>query len=143
MLPFSTPNMAFNIAAKAPVFFDTLSLKENCCAAESTETFIKRTQSGADCSIYYGRWDNDDEREEFLVKRVSIDRQCYDELCRALGTWGVRLWNGFCESNPEVLDGERFDLTISENGKSISACGTNAYPENYHSFTSALQKLFE
>ena len=143
MLPFSAPNLALNITAKAPMYFDTLSLKENCCAAESTETLIKRTQSGADCSIYYGRWDNDDEREGFLTKRVSIDKPRYDELCKSLGAFGVRLWNGFCASDPNVLDGERFDLAVSVNGREISACGTNAYPENYHKFTSALQKLFE
>ena len=54
----------------------------------------------------------------------------------------IRSWNGFNEANKYVLDGDGFSLYITlTDGKTISAHGSNAYPQGYGSFREGLRNL--
>lgn len=53
-------------------------------------------------------------------------------------------WNGFDKSKKNVSDGSRFSLSIVfENGESISASGSNAFPEGYAEAEADIRALFE
>lgn len=56
--------------------------------------------------------------------------------CRADG------WDGFHESNADVLDGTSFTFEASfADGSSVSASGTNAFPEGYGEFVQGIRLL--
>ena len=72
--------------------------------------------------------------------RVSIDEGeerpfstgAVDELMNAIDTYDVASWDGFSESDYNVLDGESFRLEIGlTDGTSVLARGDNAFPDNY------------
>lgn len=53
-------------------------------------------------------------------------------------------WEGFSMTDTYVLDGDGFSLSLMfVDGKRMSADGTNAYPEGYREFTSAMRSLFD
>ena len=55
----------------------------------------------------------------------------------------VTRWNGFDKYNPHVLDGDGFSLHIKyNNGKNVSAHGSNAQPLGFHKFVSDMTELF-
>ena len=50
----------------------------------------------------------------------------------AIDTCDVASWDGFNESDYDVLDGENFRLEIGfSDGTSVLARGDNAFPDNY------------
>ena len=53
-------------------------------------------------------------------------------------------WDGFDESQDNVLDGEGFRLEISfTDGASIRANGNNAFPEDYFSAIGEIQEILD
>ena len=62
-----------------------------------------------------------------------------EALCTESGVAG---WNGFNRSNPDVCDGDGFSLYITyEDGKTISAHGSNSFPSGYRDFRDGLREL--
>ena len=52
-------------------------------------------------------------------------------------------WDGFSEDNPNMLDGESFRLNIAYvDGVSVTARGSNAFPEGYFKVKSAIRDFF-
>ena len=130
-------------AVKAPIVFEKLSLSENWCEAESREYELVWDGKDFVCSLYYGRWNDDEEREECLEKRVTLGKAEYDGFCEGLGKWGVRGWLGQSYSNPDVLDGEGFHLSIEIGGKKHWSGGSNSWPEGYREFYEGLKAFFK
>ena len=55
-----------------------------------------------------------------------------EELEEMIAGYEIGDWNGFSEADRRMLDGEDFLLSIHfEDGKLISANGSNAFPKNY------------
>ena len=55
---------------------------------------------------------------------------------------GMAAWDGFRGSDPRVLDGESFSLTLAyADGTTVQASGENAFPEGYHEAAEALEAI--
>lgn len=61
-----------------------------------------------------------------------LPRTLLDDLQNVLQLNDVAAWDGFHETDPNVLDGEGFSFyAVYTDGMTISASGSNAFPENY------------
>lgn len=130
-------------AAKAPLRFESLSLCESWCSAQKREYLLTFDGNALTCCEYYGNWRDDNEREEWLEKRITLTKADYDSLCELFGSIGMRGWLGKSYSNPDVLDGEGFHLELSENGRRSWSGGSNAFPEGYREFIERLRGIFD
>lgn len=68
--------------------------------------------------------------------------EIYEKILSYVNEYNVAAWDGFHESNPDVLDGEgfSFDMVLGDDRK-ISAGGSNAWPDNYGSFHRAFENI--
>lgn len=128
--------------------FTKLILHESGCVAEENEYELVKTEKGIRISNFFGNWWDSGEgvhsRKNCLAKRRGGGMQLYEELAKRFGELGVEAWDGFDETDQNVLDGDGFWLEIElEDGGTVSAHGTNAYPPNYHEFIGILRGLFE
>ncbi len=74
----------------------------------------------------------------------SMDPGLMTELQDAIRTYGIEAWNGFHESNPNVLDGEGFWLELSfADGASVYASGDNAFPDSYSDAMSCIDGILD
>ena len=71
-------------------------------------------------------------------------KDCYVQLVGLLDEYDVQGWDGYYESNPHVLDGDSFDLTITRrDGTTLRAHGTNIAPKGFREFENAYHTMFE
>ena len=136
-------NAVLSQSEKAPIMFESFSLSENWCSAERREYLLVWDGEKLTCSLYYGCWRDDDEREESLEKRISLDKTAYEKLCGEFASVGMRSWLGKSYSNSDVLDGEGFNLSLTEKGKRFWSGGSNSWPEGYREFYDTLSNIFE
>ena len=62
----------------------------------------------------------------------SMDEETVQKLMEVIEAYNVSSWDGFDETNENVLDGEGFSLEIGfTDGTSVKALGDNAFPEQY------------
>ena len=74
---------------------------------------------------------------------VRVDADFADRLDAILEEFGVVAWNGFRESDDDVLDGIGFTLDVSfTDGRKIDAVGYMMWPENYDDAVGAFHVLF-
>ena len=67
-----------------------------------------------------------DEESQFM------DEETVQTLMEVIEAFNVSSWDGFDETNENVLDGEGFSLEIGfTDGTSVKALGDNAFPEQY------------
>lgn len=72
-----------------------------------------------------------------------VDESFVQEVTKLLSTYHVEKWYNYRKSNKHVLDGDSFDLHISnENGDHLSAQGYEKWPKNYREVKEGLDKLF-
>ena len=84
--------------------------------------------------------DGKSEEEATIIK---IDDQVIEGLINILNKYNVKSWNGFKKSDPNVLDGNSFSMSITEKDDSnISASGYMMWPNNYHEVKDELNTLF-
>ena len=105
---------------------------------------IKDINGEMTLSHYSGNWPYDDslEMEDCLEQRKALTDEEYEELCDLLERIGMRSWDGYSGSDPDVLDGGGFSLDVLfKDGESIWANGENAYPDGYGEMFSALTGL--
>ena len=77
------------------------------------------------------------------VADTAIDAAVLEQLGQLLGTYGVAGWDGFDKSKRNVRDGSDFALEILlEDGSTVSACGGNAFPENYAEVLPEIRGLY-
>lgn len=66
------------------------------------------------------------------------------ELGQVVSDCGMEGWNGVYSTEYEVLDGECFSLELEfADGVTVSASGSNAFPEGYDEATGAMDDIFE
>ena len=129
---------------KTGLVFRRITLSISGMIASTREYEVLKTALGIEASVYDGPWNFNKGTSRKSCRQASkrYNRQSYDMLCEKLEQLGVRKWNGFSGSNPNVLDGEMFSLEIElEDGSLISAHGSNAYPDNYQKFEKCLYEL--
>ena len=62
----------------------------------------------------------------------SMDEETVQMLMEVIEAYNVSSWDGFDETNENVLDGEGFSLEIGfTDGTSVKALGDNAFPDQY------------
>ncbi len=65
------------------------------------------------------------------------------ELQEIIEQCGLAAWNGFHESDPDVLDGEWFMLLLNyADGTQVYASGENAFPAGYHDAAGRIRAIF-
>lgn len=63
---------------------------------------------------------------------TQISEPLLEELGKTVGHYRLEQWDGFQASNSMILDGSSFSIFIRmADGSTVSARGTNAFPENY------------
>jgi|GEM_PF-1778897 len=133
-------------AAPALSQFQRLTLSLTGSMANIREYEVQRTDDGAVLSLYDGWWDREDpnDRETYLARRISGGEDLYQAVLDLLNECGVSGWDGFSESDPNVLDGESFSLAVELSPeRTITAHGSNAWPDGYHEFYQGLNALLD
>ena len=70
------------------------------------------------------------------------DPALVQDLGRIISQYHMAAWNGFRETEPDVLDGEMFSLFIRfSDGSEIAAYGDNAFPDHYFEATGEIDAL--
>ncbi|MBQ9314405.1 MAG: hypothetical protein IJ220_05350 [Clostridia bacterium] len=73
-----------------------------------------------------------------------VDTMFLKELEKIIRDNHLALWNGFEQSNSNVMDGNNFTLRITyKNGQSISANGYMMYPQGYQKVETELDEFFK
>ena len=73
------------------------------------------------------------EQEELLAAPLT-QSEC-QQLQEAVQNADLPSWDGFDETNPNVLDGEGFWLEATyDDGTTVAAHGNNSFPDGYHAF---------
>lgn len=77
-------------------------------------------------------------------KKHKVDREKLAVLLDTFERLDIYSWDGYKESNDEMLDGMGFMLyaTFSD-GTVINASGSNCFPENFEEFESAILSLIK
>ena len=72
-----------------------------------------------------------------------IEGDVLEQLGELMGTYHVDRWDGFDKNNKHVMDGSSFTLSVTlADGSTISAHGSNSFPENYSDVSSAILTLY-
>ena len=80
--------------------------------------------------------------ERNMVREITAGEDVRKEIARLLSECNVKSWDGFSESDPDVLDGSGFSLSIElADGSSISAHGSNAWPDNFGRLSGYLEGM--
>ena len=82
----------------------------------------------------------------FLYKNqdppIRTDPALAAELVRIMDEYNVQSWDGFDESDENVLDGEFFGFSAAlTNGVTIRADGDNSFPEHYFQASGEIEEL--
>ena len=123
--------------------FKFIRLSENNSSAEDYVYEAAAEEDGGVTLVYYTAFGYaSDERN--MVREIHAGEDVRKEIARLLSECGVKAWDGFSESDPDVLDGSGFSLSIElADGSSIDAYGSNAWPENYYAFSGYLKGMLE
>ena len=123
--------------------FRRITLSIQGTMASTREYEILKKVNGMEAALYDGGWRFNKlvTRRSCRVGHGSWGQREYIELAGKLQQIGVSAWNGFNETDPDVLDGSSFSLEIElVDGSIITAHGSNAYPKNYREFTALLEE---
>ena len=72
-----------------------------------------------------------------------IEDNVLEQLGEVMGAYHVDRWDGFDKKNKHVMDGSNFYLSITLADEStISAHGSNSFPENYSDVLSVIRSLY-
>ena len=82
--------------------------------------------------------------QENKEKPRRMDPGLVAELQEIIQLFDVEAWDGFDESNPNVLDGEFFSLELKyADGTSVYATGDNAFPNGYFDVSDRIETLLQ
>lgn len=78
------------------------------------------------------------------VRRAYVEQTVGGQVTDILRAHDALSWNGFEKSNPLVMDGSSFILSITfDDGTTISARGTNSYPKGLSAAMREIEDLFD
>ena len=81
--------------------------------------------------------DDEGESREF-------DSALAEELKQVIAEYDLEAWDGFHESDPNVLDGQSFSLELTyADGSTVYASGENAFPEHYFDAITSITAILE
>ena len=123
--------------------FERITLSITGMRAYTREYELLRTKDGLLATMYDGSWNYNDtiKRKDCQVGQGIGTGRNYRNVAETLHRLGVEKWDGFCESDPNALDGESFSLeVVLVDKKMITAHGCNAYPKNYREFLECLDE---
>ena len=126
--------------------FQRLTLSISGSMANVREYEVLAEAGSAVLSCYNGWWDWEDpgDRENYLETRTEDSPDLYQSVLTLLDDCGVAGWDGFSESDPNVLDGEMFSLElVLADGSVLTAHGSNAWPDGYNTFYQGLLALLD
>ncbi len=123
--------------------FERITLSITGMRTSTREYELLKTDTGLQATMYDGPWlyNDDIKREDCqLSQGIGTDRD-YRKVAEILSGLGIEKWNGFSGSDPNILDGESFSLTIIlSDGRTVEARGCNSYPKNYKEFFECLDE---
>ena len=80
----------------------------------------------------------------YEIEGVPLDAADVEALRALIDECDLWSWNGFAGSNPDILDGESFSLSISfADGTELHAWGSNAWPKGYGAGAQAICAYFD
>ncbi len=123
--------------------FQTIRIAESGMMAGSTVYYAEKTADGVHLEYYIcGFFDNDGNEEKQMIHQMDGDETLYQQVARMAAKYDLISWDGFSGSDPNVLDGYSFsfDATLAD-GKTISANGSNKFPDGYHGFWMEMDAL--
>ena len=124
--------------------FKRVTLSETGTMAATMEYELIKTDSGVRISQYYGPWNyhKGTDREDCLEKRKEGNDDLYIEIAGKFDKLGIPEWNGFSKSASGVLDGYSFSFEAElMDGSTITAYGSNAYPESYRKVVELIRSV--
>ena len=84
------------------------------------------------------------QHKDYGVMKMPVDSSIMDKLNDLYLSCRVFEWEGYSKYNSMVCDGKGFSLDIRFNdGKYMSASGTNAFPERYGKFYDGMCKILD
>ena len=93
---------------------------------------------GDSVTLTYEDW----ELRDFGEMTIVIDSAVTDSLAALCKRLQIYKWDGFDKTNKYVLDGDGFSLYLAyEDGRRVSAHGTNSYPAGYGEFVGGMDKI--
>ena len=126
-----------------PLEFENIRIAMNYCTAEDFVLEATRTEEGVHLASYtsYGY---DEEEEIEMIREIDGDADLYQQIAAKAGACGMQDWDGFYESNSDVLDGESFSFRADlSDGTVLEAGGSNAFPDNFGTFRNFLDEQLE
>jgi len=78
------------------------------------------------------------------VRRAYVGQTAGVQATDILRAHNVLAWDGFAKSDPHMLDGTSFSLSIAfDDGTTVSARGTNSYPKGLSAAVREIRNLFD
>ena len=82
------------------------------------------------------------EKRDYGEMTTECGQEILDKLYALYKEQRIAEWNGYSKSNPNVLDGDGFSLSIKfGDGATLSAHGSNAFPVRYGDFISGMNEI--
>ena len=79
-----------------------------------------------------------------LIVDTIVDEPILEQLGEIAGKYGLDKWDGFDKSKKHVMDGSNFSLSVTlADGRTISAHGSNSFPDGYGDAKKEICELFE
>ena len=79
-----------------------------------------------------------------VMREAKVSPAQYARLCALAEELGLKAWNGFHGTNPNVLDGDGFGVHIVfAGGDKVDASGYMEFPQGYRMAKNALFSFFE
>lgn len=122
--------------------FQSIKISESGMMAFSTVYLAEKTDDGVHLEYYLGRYGSGDEEEKTMIRQIDGNQELYQTVAQLAGQYGLRKWDGFSGSDPNVLDGYGFYMeAVLEDGTVISAHGSNKFPDGYHGYLGAIDAI--
>jgi len=114
-------------------------------------SFTHTGMSTEQCFLYSAEQTEDGIRiytEELFAGGLIVDKiveePVLEELGKIASKYHLDRWDGFDKNNKHVMDGNNFSLSVTlADGRSISARGSNRFPEGYSDAKQEICELFE
>lgn len=127
--------------------FEIIEIRNRGTIAGDDVCKVTKTENGVLLQHYHtvSYWDNElgEEKEDITpISETEGDEDMLRDVQRIVGAYDITKWDGFNESDPNVLDGTMlFFYAKLADGKEINAHGTNAYPERFNEFQRSIRNL--
>ena len=110
----------------------------NPFGASSYNFIVSRTDGGAE--LTYDAM----QVESLGTMTMAVDPVVLDQLYDSYLNHNIAAWEGYSKSDPNVLDGDGFSLSLAFNdGARMTASGSNAAPDGYWEFLSEVHAIID